>query len=81
MKKAITIIYYIIIGFLLARVIISWVPALHDNIIGKIVFMATEPVLAPMRKIIPSVGGLDLTVLILWFGLSYLYRWLMVKLA
>jgi len=80
MRKFITVIYYFIVAFLIARVIISWVPALQSNIIGKIVHTVTDPVFVPLGKIVPNVGGLDFTVIIFWFGLSFLYRWIMAKL-
>ena len=77
MRKLITIIYYTFVAFLIGRVVISWIPSLQTNIVGKIIYGATDPVFVPLQKIIPSVGGLDFTVIIVWFALSYLYRWLM----
>ena len=63
---------------LIAHVIFSWVPRppepLQPVVAG--VRAVTEPVLAPMRRVIPPVrlGGaaLDVSILILFFGLSLL---------
>jgi len=77
MRKAITAIYYTLMVLLLARVIMSWVPALYENPIGRIIFEVTEPVLGPIRSIIPPVGGFDLSVLVVWFAMRFIYAWLM----
>ena len=34
----------------------------------------TEPVLAPIRKVVPSFGGLDLSPMLLLFALRLLQR-------
>jgi YggT family protein len=48
-----------------ARVIFSWVPVQHrQNEFYLFVLKITEPVLAPIRRILPSMGGLDLSPLI-----------------
>ena len=35
---------------------------------------ATRPVLAPIRRIVPPLGGMDLSPIILIFGLEFLQR-------
>lgn len=79
MRKTITVVYYIILAFLIARVIVSWVPALQKNIIGEIVYAVTNPVFVPLQKVIPPIGGIDITVILVWFVLSFVYRWLMER--
>ena len=52
--------------FVWARLIISWIP--HDpyNDITRIVYKATEPMLKPIRDIIPSSSiGIDISPFIL----------------
>jgi len=56
---------YVLILF--ARAILSWFPYSHNsplNPVRKIVFVLTEPVLAPFRRIIPPVGMFDLSFLV-----------------
>ena len=36
---------------------------------NRVLFDVTEPVLAPLRRLIPPAGGLDLSFLVLTFGL------------
>lgn len=61
---------------LIAYVIIAWVPRMPEplqpaaNVVRKLV----DPVLAPLRRVMPPlrVGGmaLDLSILVLFFGVS-----------
>jgi YggT family protein len=53
---------YVLVLF--GRAILSWFPYSADsplNPVRRVVFMLTEPVLAPFRRIIPPVGMLDLS--------------------
>ena len=56
---------YVIILFV--RAILSWFP--YDansplNPVRRVIFTITEPVLAPFRRIIPPVGGFDISFLV-----------------
>jgi YggT family protein len=49
---------------ILIQVIISWVnPAMHNPIMG-LLHSLTEPLLAPARRVIPPISGLDLSPII-----------------
>jgi YggT family protein len=54
---------YTIIVFV--AVIISWFQLPPYNPVVRITRMLTEPLLAPIRKLIPPVGGLDFSPMIL----------------
>ncbi len=57
---------------LLARVVISWVqPGLHNPLVN-ILYQVTEPVLRPVRHVLPPVGGLDFSPLIVLIGVQVL---------
>ena len=47
----------------LASVLLSWVPSLRENVVGHWIESVTEPVFAQVRKVLPPLGGLDLTPL------------------
>ncbi|MBI1745793.1 MAG: YggT family protein [Acidobacteria bacterium] len=49
---------------LIARVVISWIRTDTFHPLIRMVYQITEPVLAPVRRVIPPMGGLDLSVLI-----------------
>ena len=57
---------------LLASVVLSWVQVSDDNALVKIVRQLTEPVLDPVRKIVPPVGGFDLSPVIVILALNLL---------
>jgi len=43
------------------RAILTWLPIGPDNPLVRILNQITEPVLAPLRKIVPRMGMVDLT--------------------
>jgi YggT family protein len=70
---------------LLARIVLSWFPATGGALdsVQRVLFRITEPVLGPIRAILPPVRigamGLDLSPIIVFIVLqlliSYLARW------
>ena len=46
------------------RAIFSWFSPRPTNILASVLYYVTEPVLAPLRRIVPRVGMLDFTPLI-----------------
>ena len=59
---------------LLARIILSWVGSLDTrNPLINFVIQVTEPVLGPVRQMIPPLGGMiDLSPLLVFFGIRLL---------
>ncbi|KAL2539513.1 cofactor assembly [Abeliophyllum distichum] len=57
-------------GFLfIVRIVMSWYPKLPvEKFPYVIAFAPTEPFLVPTRKVIPPLGGVDVTPVV-WFGL------------
>lgn len=54
-----------------ARVVLSWLPLGSSNHpVVAVIYQVTEPILAPLRRILPRVGILDLSpmaaIFILW---------------
>jgi YggT family protein len=49
---------------ILVRVILSWFPPRPNNMLANILYQVTEPMLAPLRRIIPRMGMLDFTPLV-----------------
>ena len=57
---------YIVVLF--GRAILSWFPLRPDTMVAsiyRVLLDLTEPVLAPMRRIIPPAGMFDLSFLVL----------------
>lgn len=58
----------------IARVLISWVPHNPSQPIIRFLYEATEPLLAPCRRLIPSLGGIDISPIIAVMLLELLRR-------
>ncbi|MEO7522167.1 MAG: YggT family protein [Gemmatimonas sp.] len=57
---------------LIARVISSWVGGSPHSKWWRWSFVLTEPILAPLRRIIPTIGMFDITIIVAYFGLGLL---------
>jgi YggT family protein len=56
----------------LAAVIVSWVQLSPSHPVVQFLRSLTEPALTPIRKILPPMGGLDLSPMVLIIGLQFL---------
>ncbi len=56
----------------IGAVIVSWMRLPPSNPIAGIIYMLTEPALAPIRRALPAMGGLDFSPMVLLFGLQLL---------
>lgn len=56
---------------LIVRAILSWFSQGY-NPVEAMLHQITEPLLAPVRKVIPPIGGLDLSVLVVVIALQFL---------
>ena len=62
---------------LFARIILSWVPGVDwYSQPFRTLYGVTEPVMAPLRNIIPPLGGIDLSPILLFFGIDFLTSFL-----
>ena len=58
---------------LIARAICSWIPGANwHNQPLKLLYDITEPVLMPIRRVIPPIGMLDISALLLFLLLGFL---------
>jgi YggT family protein len=60
---------------ILARVILSWVDPVGRTRLGAFVISTTEPILKPIRKILPPTGMFDLSPLIVLLVLGAIMRY------
>jgi YggT family protein len=63
----------------IARVIVSWLAPSGGGGLVAFIYRATEPILSPIRRVVPPSGGLDWAPLIAMLVLGLLLR-LAVKL-
>ncbi len=59
---------------ILLRVVLSWTNPMGGGAFTAFVYQLTEPVLAPIRRLLPPMGGLDWSPFIALFLLSFLLR-------
>jgi YggT family protein len=58
----------------LLRIILTWYPDVKlTELPYSLAYLPTEPFLAPTRKIIPPLGGVDITPVV-WLGIFTLLR-------
>jgi YggT family protein len=53
---------------ILVRVIFSFVSPFPTNAISRFAWALTEPVLAPIRRALPPMSGLDLSPMVVWLA-------------
>lgn len=71
---AFLLVYLIVLA---ARAVLSWFPTQPGSALSSInslLYTITEPVLAPVRRIIPPVGMFDLSFMVVFFVLLILYQ-------
>lgn len=56
-NKFVNLYFYAII----VRAIMSWVVSLQQSPIAEVVFLITEPIMKPARRLIPTIAGFDLS--------------------
>ena len=67
-------VYYVV---LFGRIILSWFPLQPGTAlasIASILYQLTEPVLGPVRRLIPSIGMIDVSPIVVFFGLQILQQ-------
>lgn len=60
-----------------ARAIISWFPIDQNGPVVRALDAITEPILEPLRRVVPRVGMIDITpmvAIVLIFAITYLLR-------
>lgn len=57
---------------LLASIILSWISPGGSNPAVYLLYQITEPVMAPVRKLLPPMGGLDFSPILVFIGINVL---------
>lgn len=61
---------------LVGRALLSWFDPGMRSSVGQILFSITEPILGPIRRLLPAMGGLDLSPIIAIIGLQFLRQFI-----
>ena len=76
MTIVVVIIYYftqLLAYAIFARTLLSWFPLDKESIIFQALDSLTDPILVPLRKVVPMIGMIDITPMIaifLLFGIG-----------
>lgn len=57
---------------IILRIILSWVSPDPRNPVTLVVAQITEPVMAPARKLLPAMGGLDLSPILVLLAIQFI---------
>ncbi len=72
---AATFLNYFVLAFnilILIRVLMSWVPQAAESTMGRFIFDVTEPILAPIRRVLPNSQTFDFSPLVAYLLLQVL---------
>jgi len=58
----------------LARVVLSWVDPMGRGRLAAFVIQTSEPILAPIRRVLPRTGMLDLSPIIVFIAIGVILR-------
>ena len=72
LKKLILALIMIYFVLIIARVIISWIANQSRHPIIPLIYQLTDPVLRPISKVLPPMGGFDLSPIIALIALRFL---------
>jgi YggT family protein len=64
------LILYAFMALLLIRAVFSWIEPYPKNRVHRLAFDATEPVLGPVRRLVPPIGGFDVAFLLVFIAVS-----------
>jgi YggT family protein len=72
-RNFVNVLFFALYIAILARALLSWFRVGPDSTLGAILYEITEPILAPLRRVIPPLGGMiDITPIIALFLLQFL---------
>jgi len=66
--------FWILNAAILLRVLFSWIRFNPYNPLARLIDQITEPLLAPLRRVIPPFGGLDVTPMVALIILDFVRR-------
>jgi YggT family protein len=64
----------VLIVLVFGRVLVSWVDPRGSNELSRFLVQVTEPILAPVRRLMPSTGAIDLSATIVLIALFIVLR-------
>ena len=66
----VTVLFLVVLG----RVLISWINPRFEGPVARFLYESTEPLLSPIRRVLPKTGMIDLSPMVLSMLLLILMR-------
>ncbi|MHC6227876.1 YggT family protein [Pseudomonas sp. X10] len=66
---------------MIVMVIVSWIAPNSHNPAAELAYQISEPVLAPFRKLIPNLGGMDISPIFAFIAIQVIQSFIMPPLA
>ena len=66
----VTVLWLMVIG----RILLSWINPRFEGPVARFLFDTTEPLISPIRRVVPQKGVFDWAPLLLLLGLGVLLR-------
>ena len=79
MVGILSLIFDIYFFALIAMVIASWIAPHSNHPALALVFQLTEPICAPARKLLPPMGGLDFSIILVFVAITLIDTYLVVR--
>jgi YggT family protein len=70
LQLLVTVLWLLVVG----RVLLSWINPRFEGPVARFLYDTTEPLLAPIRRLLPQTGMLDLAPLVLVLALGVLLQ-------
>ena len=73
-QNFVSIFFVALIALVFGRVVVSWVDPMGRNAASAFIIQTTEPILAPVRRLLPQTGMVDFSATIVLIVLFMLLR-------
>ena len=70
----VSILFQILVLAILVRALLSWFNLPPGNPIVNLLYDITEPILAPLRRVVPRIGMMDITPVVAILLLQFIQR-------
>ena len=74
LENIVKILFSLYYWVIIAYIFMSWVPNLRETQIGQLIGKVVEPYLQPFRKIIPSIGMIDISPIVALLSLYFIEK-------
>ncbi len=66
--------FNVYVYIVIARVLISWIPHNPSQPVFRFIYEVTEPIMAPCRRLIKPIGGIDFSPIVAVMAIEVLHR-------